>query len=183
MAVVLKELDTLQLDTKVEDVSLTLTRSEDGQDMQRCMRCGSRMIPDTNLHFLSVCEILSTVGTSIVIDMTYNHWTEGYDLIRSQGIAYVRLERILRPFLEMFGDFMRQKRANNVAMVFMNARDAGEATHQMLIGYPFRTLILDASQDDPGQDFLERIRTLRPSPAYVGLFARGGAMNGIFERV
>ncbi|KAH8272725.1 hypothetical protein KR026_006521, partial [Drosophila bipectinata] len=165
MAVVLKELDALQLDTKVEDVSLTLTRSEDGQDMQR------------------FCEILSTVGTSIVIDMTYNHWAEGYDLIRSQGIAYVRLERILRPFLEMFGDFMRQKRANNVAMVFMNARDAGEATHQMLFGYPFRTLILDASQDDPGQDFVERIRALRPSPAYVGLFARGGAMNAIFEKV
>lgn len=48
MAVVLKELDALQLDTKVEDVSLTLTRSEDGQDMQRCMRRGSLMIPAGN---------------------------------------------------------------------------------------------------------------------------------------
>ncbi|KAH8408870.1 hypothetical protein KR009_002908, partial [Drosophila setifemur] len=165
MAVVLKELDAMHLDVKVADASLALTRSEDGQDMQR------------------FCEILSTVGTSIVIDLTYDHWAEGYDLLQELGIAYVRLERIMRPFLEMFADFMRQKRANNVAMVFMNARDTSEAMQQMLFGYPFRTLILDASQDEPGRDFAERIHSLRPPPAYVALFARGAAMNGLFERV
>ncbi|XP_017114553.1 uncharacterized protein LOC108137406 [Drosophila elegans] len=165
MVVVLKELDALRLDVKVADTSLTLTRSQDGLDMER------------------FCEILSTAGTSAVIDLTYRHWEEGYNLVRSLGIGYVRLERIMRPFLDMFGDFMRQKRANNVAMVFMNARDAGEAMQQMLVGYPFRTLILDASQTDPGQNFLERIRSLRPAPTYVALFARAAAMNGIFEKV
>jgi len=118
-----------------------------------------------------------------VIDLTYRHWEEGYNLVRSLGIGYVRLERIMRPFLDMFSDFMRQKRANNVAMVFMNARDAGEAMQQMLIGYPFRTIILDASQTDPGQNFLDRIRSLRPPPTYVALFARAAAMNGIFDKV
>ncbi|XP_016937160.2 glutamate receptor ionotropic, kainate 3 isoform X1 [Drosophila suzukii] len=165
MLVVLKELDALRLDVKVADTSLTLTRSEDGLDMER------------------FCEILSTVGASAVIDLTYRHWEEGYNLVRSLGIGYVRLERIMRPFLDMFGDFMRQKRANNVAMVFMNARDAGEAMQQMLIGYPFRTIILDASQTDPGQNFLDRIRSLRPPPTYVALFARAAAMNGIFDKV
>ncbi|XP_017063976.1 glutamate receptor ionotropic, kainate 3 [Drosophila eugracilis] len=165
MAVVLKELDALRLDVKIADTSLTLTRSEDGLDMQR------------------FCEILSSTGTSAVIDLTYSHWEEGYSLVRSLGIGYVRLERIMRPFLDMFGDFMRQKRANNVAMVFMNARDASEAMQQMLIGYPFRTLILDASQTDPGQNFLERIRLLRPAPTYLAIFARAAAMNGIFEKV
>ncbi|KAH8274226.1 hypothetical protein KR018_009078, partial [Drosophila ironensis] len=165
LAVVLKELDAMHLDTKVADAFLILSRSDDGQDMER------------------FCEILSTVGTSIVIDMTYNHWNEGYNLIRNQGIGYVRVERIIRPFLDMFSEFMRKKRANNVAMVFMNARDASEAMQQMLTGYAFRTLVLDASQTDPGQDFVERIRALRPTPTYVALFARGAAMNGLFERV
>lgn len=123
------------------------------------------------------------MGTNVVIDLTYKHWAEGYDLISSLGIPYVRLERILRPFLDMFGDFMREKRANNVAMVFMNARDMSEAMQQMLIGYPFRTIIMDASASDPGQNFVERIHALRPTPTYVALFARGSAMNGIFEKV
>ncbi|KAH8235493.1 hypothetical protein KR032_001672, partial [Drosophila birchii] len=165
MAVVLKELGSMPLDLKVDDVSMALTRSEDGQDMHR------------------FCEILSTAGTNVVIDLTYKHWSEGYDLVRSLGIPYVRLERILRPFLDMFGDFMSQKRANNVVMVFMNARDMSEAMQQMLIGYPFRTIILDASAPDPGQNFVQRIHALRPSPTYIALFARGAAMNGIFEKV
>ncbi|XP_002133910.2 uncharacterized protein Ir8a [Drosophila pseudoobscura] len=165
MVVVLKELDGMRLDIKVSDVSMPLTRSEDGKDMQR------------------FCEILASEGTSIVIDLTYSHWPEGYNLLRAQGIAYVRMERMLRPFLEMLGAFMRQKRANNVAMVFQNSRDAEEAMQQMIIGYPFRTLILDASaSDNPRGDFVQRIRDLRPTPNYVAMFARGAAMNGLFDK-
>ncbi|XP_034670345.1 uncharacterized protein LOC117902874 [Drosophila subobscura] len=165
MVVVLKELEGLRLDIKVSDVSMALTRSEDGKDMQR------------------FCEILGSEGSTIVIDLTYSHWPEGYKLLRAQGIAYVRLERMLRPFLEMFGAFMRQKRANNVAMVFQNARDAEEAMQQMIIGYPFRTLILDASaSDNPRGDFVQRIKALRPTPNYVAMFARGAAMNSLFDK-
>ncbi|XP_022208624.2 uncharacterized protein LOC111065005 [Drosophila obscura] len=165
MVVVLKELEGMRLDIKVSDVSMPLTRSKDGSDMQR------------------FCEILASEGASIVIDLTYSHWPEGYSLVRARGIGYVRLERMLRPFLEMLGAFMRQKRANNVAMVFQNARDAEEAMQQMIIGYPFRTLILDASSsDNPRGDFVQRIRGLRPTPNYVALFARGAAMNALFDR-
>ncbi|XP_033150369.1 LOW QUALITY PROTEIN: ionotropic receptor 25a [Drosophila busckii] len=81
----------------------------------------------------------------------------------------------------MFGVFMRQKRANNVAMIFQNPRDLREAVHHLLQGYVFRTLLLDASSKEV--DFVERLAALRPSPTYYAIFARGSAMNNIFERV
>lgn len=122
------------------------------------------------------------MGSSVIVDLSYSSWSEGYELARMHGIAYVRLERVMRPFLDMFGDFMRQKRANNVAMIFQNARDTMEAMKQLMAGYPFRTLILDAS-DTQSEDFVTRITSLRPPPTYYAMFARGSAMNGLFERV
>jgi len=49
MLVVLKELDALRLDVKVADTSLTLTRSEDGLDMERCKLYGR----DNNVYLYS----------------------------------------------------------------------------------------------------------------------------------
>ncbi|XP_064555995.1 uncharacterized protein Ir8a [Drosophila montana] len=164
IAIVLKELDALQLDVTVTDSVVQLTRTDEQQDMD------------------SFCEILSSVGSSVIVDLSYSRWSEGYELARLNGIAYVRLERVMRPFLDMFGDFMRQKHANNVAMIFQSARDSMEAMKQLMAGYPFRTLILDAS-DTQSEDFVTRIHSLRPPPTYYAMFARGAAMNGLFERV
>lgn len=129
-----------------------------------------------------VCEILSSVGTTVIVDLSYSPWPEAYQLARTHGIAYVRLERMLRPFLEMFADYMQQKRANNVAMIFYNARDTMEAVQHLLAGYPFRTMLLDASNTQP-ENFVERLHRLRPMPTYYAMFARGSAMNELFESV
>lgn len=132
--------------------------------------------------FHIVCEILSSVGTTVIVDLSYSPWPEAYQLARTHGIAYVRLERMLRPFLEMFADYMQQKRANNVAMIFYNARDTMEAVQHLLAGYPFRTMLLDASNTQP-ENFVERLHRLRPMPTYYAMFARGSAMNELFESV
>ncbi|XP_060664083.1 ionotropic receptor 25a [Drosophila nasuta] len=163
IAVVLKELETLQVGTGIVDAIMQLTHTDDGQDME------------------NFCDILNSVGSTVIVDLSYSRWTEGEQLARTHGIGYVRVGRIMRPFLEMFGDFMRQKRANNVAMIFQNARDTSEAMQQLLDGYPFRTLILDASSSS--EDFVRRLSLLRPPPTYYAMFARGSSMNGIFERV
>ncbi|TDG38680.1 hypothetical protein AWZ03_014898, partial [Drosophila navojoa] len=163
IAAVLKELETLQLDTRISDAVVQLSRTDDQQDMD------------------SFCEILGSVGSSVIIDLSYSRWSHGYGLAHTHGVAYVRFDRIMRPFLDMFADFMRQKRANNVVMIFQNARDTMEAMKQLLTGYPFRALILDAS-DMQSEDFVERLVRLRPTPNYYAIFARGAAMNGIFER-
>lgn len=122
------------------------------------------------------------MGSTVIVDLSYSPWPEGYQVARTHGIAYVRLERILRPFLDMFADFMQQKRANNVAMIFHNARDTMEALQQLLTGYPFRVMLLDASSTQP-EHFVQRLRVLRPMPTYYAMFARGSAMNELFESV
>ncbi|KAH8386835.1 hypothetical protein KR093_002841, partial [Drosophila rubida] len=162
IAVVLKELETLQLGASIADATVELTHAKDGEDIE------------------NFCDILSTVGSTVIVDLSYNRWLQGQQLARAQGIGYVRLDTILRPFLDMFGDFMRQKRANNVAMIFQSTRDATEAMQQLLDGYPFRTLILDASGNE---DFVQRLSSLRPPPTYYAMFARGSSMNSIYERV
>lgn len=134
------------------------------------------------VDFQIVCEVLSSVGTTAIVDLSYSPWPEAYQLARTHGIAYVRLERILRPFLDMFADFMQQKRANNVAMIFYNARDTMEAMQHLLAGYSFRTMLLDASNTQP-ESFVQRLQVLRPMPTYYAIFARGSAMNEIFESV
>ncbi|XP_017869287.1 PREDICTED: uncharacterized protein LOC108617928 [Drosophila arizonae] len=164
IAAVLRELKTLQLDTRISDAVVQLSRTDDQQDMD------------------SFCEILGSVGSSVIIDLSYSRWSDGYELAHTYGLAYVRFDRIMRPFLNMFADFMRQKRANNVVMIFQNSRDTMEAMKQLMTGYPFRALILDAS-DKQSEDFVERLVRLRPAPNYYAIFARGAAMNGIFERV
>ncbi|XP_046867079.1 glutamate receptor ionotropic, kainate 2 [Drosophila willistoni] len=184
MLIVQKELNTMNLDVRITDAVIILTRSvNQDADFDSCGykdNCFQLAFYFCLNCSLLVCRILSNVGSSIVIDLTYTLWTDGYRLIQEKGIAYLRLERILRPFLEMFGDFMRQKRANNVAMIFSNQRDMAEAVQQMTEGFPFRTLLMDASQD---KNFAERLQSLRPSPNYVAMFARGSAMNGLFEQV
>lgn len=122
------------------------------------------------------------MGSTVIVDLSYSPWPEGYELARKHGIVYVRLERILRPFLDMFADFMQQKRANNVAMVFHNARDTMEALQHLLAGYPFRVMLLDASNAQP-ESFVQRLHALRPMPTYYAMFARGSAMNELFESV
>ncbi|KAM8720711.1 hypothetical protein ACLKA7_006707 [Drosophila subpalustris] len=163
MAVVLKELEALQMGTTVVDSVVQLTHSHD-VDME------------------NFCEILGSVGSHVIVDLSYSRWSLGLELARAHGIPYVRLDRILRPFLDMFGDFMRLKRANNVAMIFQNPRDTMEAMKHLVGGYPFRTLILDGSKLDT-DDFVQRLAVLRPSPTYFAIFARASPMNGLFERV
>ncbi|EDW00137.1 ionotropic receptor 25a [Drosophila grimshawi] len=163
-AAVLKELDSLKLGVTISDAVLELRRTDDQQDME------------------NFCEILGSVGSTVVVDLSYNFWSEGNELARAHGIAYVRLDRMMRPFLTMFSDFMRLKRANNVAMIFQSDRDTMEAMLQLQDGYPFRTLIINASDAQP-IDFAERLLALRPPPTYYAIFARGAAMNGIFELV
>ncbi|KAH8418908.1 hypothetical protein KR222_003807, partial [Zaprionus bogoriensis] len=161
-AAVLKELDSMQMGLSIIDS--VLERTNDQHDME------------------NLCEILDSVGSTIIVDLSYTHWPQGYQLARAHGIVYIRLERIMRPFLEMFADFMRQKRSNNVAMIFHNERDTMEAIKQLLDGYPFRTILLDASNTQ-SEDFVQRLHVLRPSPTYYALFARGSPMNGLFERI
>ncbi|XP_034483248.1 uncharacterized protein LOC117788566 [Drosophila innubila] len=163
MATVLKELEALQLGTSVMDTVVQLTHSND-VDMD------------------NFCEILGSVGSNVIVDLSYTRWSQGLELARAHGIPYVRLDRILRPFLDMFGDYMRLKRANNVAMIFQNARDTMEAMKHLIGGYPFRTLILDGSKLDT-DDFVQRLTMLRPAPTYFAMFARASPMNGLFERV
>ncbi|KAH8303954.1 hypothetical protein KR044_005605, partial [Drosophila immigrans] len=184
MVAVLKELDTMQLGADIADAVLPLTHAND-MDMENCeyQSINSSALPANFIFILhTVCDILGSVGSSVILDLSYTRWPQGKQLARSLGIGYVRLDRILRPFLDMFGDFMLQKHANNVAMIFQNSRDATEATLQLLDGYPFRTLILDASSDSQ-EDFAKRLSSLLPPPTYYAMFARGSAMNGIFERV
>lgn len=174
----------MQLDTRISDAVVQLSRIDDHQDMDRCeyLCIFYFIITISPIGIAAVCKILGSVGSSVIIDLSYSRWTQGYELAYTHGLAYVRFDRIMRPFLNMFADFMRQKRANNVVMIFQNARDTLEAMKQLMAGYPFRALIMDAS-DKQSEDFVERLIRLRPASNYYAVFARGAAMNGIFERV
>lgn len=86
----------------------------------------------------------------------------------------------MRPFLQIFAEFLKHKDANDVVIILQNERDEMEALLQITEGYPFRTLLLNGGN---GMDFLKRLRDLRPRPSYYGIFAGGTNMNSIFEKV
>uniref|UniRef100_A0A1B0AQH3 Ionotropic glutamate receptor C-terminal domain-containing protein n=1 Tax=Glossina palpalis gambiensis TaxID=67801 RepID=A0A1B0AQH3_9MUSC len=127
-----------------------------------------------------LCEILGSEGASVVIDFSYFAWQPGLDYIRSHHIPYLRVDRLLRPFLQIFAEFLKHKNANDVVIILQNERDEMEALLQITEGYPFRTLLLNGGS---GTDFLKRLRDLRPSPSYYGIFAGGTNMNAIFEKI
>ncbi|XP_037938238.1 ionotropic receptor 25a isoform X2 [Teleopsis dalmanni] len=131
-------------------------------------------------NFNKFCEILSTEGVSVVLDFTYHIWQEGLELLAKQNVPYLRVDRLLSPFLQLFAEFLHQKGGNDVVLIFQNEQDKYEALLHIVDGYRFRTLLLNAGDDN---EFVQRIERLRPSPSYYAIFARGTNMNNIFEKI
>uniref|UniRef100_A0A1A9UEK8 Ionotropic glutamate receptor C-terminal domain-containing protein n=1 Tax=Glossina austeni TaxID=7395 RepID=A0A1A9UEK8_GLOAU len=152
----LKDIEDLHLETEISDSILEI-----GQEDETVSNDG-----DQNMNKL--CEILASEGASVVIDFSYFVWQPGLDYIRFHHIPYLRVDRLLRPFLQIFAEFLKHKNANDVVIILQNERDEMEALLQITEGYPFRTLLLNAGN---GMDFLKRLRDLRPSPSYYGIFA------------
>lgn len=88
---------------------------------------------------------------------------------------------MLKPFLNAFSEFLTQKGGNDVVLILQNEQDRMEALLQVIEGFPFRTLIMNAG--DTEGDFVQRLIGLRPSPSYYAIFAKGSNMNTIYEKV
>nr|QKN21273.1 ionotropic receptor [Bactrocera dorsalis] len=166
VASTLKEIEALQLETKIQYYVVVITNV--GKKKQ-----------EKNMEKL--CEHLATDGVSVVIDFTYHIWREGLDLLRTYQIPFLRVDRMLAPYFKMFSEFVLQKSGHECIMIFQNARDTEEAIIQIVEGYPFRSLIMNAF--DNKQDFIKRLRKIRPMPSCYAIFADGTAMNSIFDRI
>lgn len=125
--------------------------------------------------------MLSTLEVSVILDFTYHQWRQGLDYVQSHNIPYLRVDRMLKPFLQVFGEFLIQKSGNDVVLILQNEQDRIEALLQVVEGFPFRTLLLNAG--DNNVDFVQIIKDLRPSPSYYAIFAKGSNMNTIYEKV
>lgn len=88
---------------------------------------------------------------------------------------------MLKPFLQSFSEFLKQKSGNDVVLLLQNEQDRMEALLQVVEGLPFRTLIINAG--DNNSNFVKRLKDLRPSPSYYAVLAGGSNMNTIYEKV
>ncbi|XP_075156259.1 ionotropic receptor 8a isoform X2 [Haematobia irritans] len=165
----LKEIEAMHIEGKIKDFIVVVDYNDDDDDAnQKVMQ--------------SFCEILSVSGVSIVLDFTYEPWEQGLDYVQAHGIPYMRVDHMLKPFLQMFVAFMKQKDATEVVIVVQNEQDKREVIQQMVQGFPIRTLVLNAG-DSNKTDVVKIIRNLRPSPGYYAIFAKGSNMNTIFEKI
>lgn len=131
--------------------------------------------------FSAVCNILSTEGISIVVDFTYKEWKDGLELIKLNRLPYVRVDLSVNPFLRSLSEFLLHKGATDVVLVFENEQYSQEALHNIVQGFPFRTIIINAN--NKRNDFIKRIQSLRPNPSYLALLASATKMNIIFKKV
>ncbi|XP_019892403.2 glutamate receptor ionotropic, kainate 1 [Musca domestica] len=175
IAATLKEIEGLHLETKIVDTVMVIEPGDDDDDEVDSMETSER-------NMRTFCDILSVSGISIILDFTYLPWHQGLDYVQAHGIPYMKVDRILRPFMQMFSAFLQQKDATEVVMLLQNERDKREAIEEMIRGLPFRTLILNAG-DGNRTDFVTILRDLRPSPGYYGIFAKGSNMNSIFDKI
>lgn len=120
------------------------------------------------------------MGVSIVVDFSLNTWLFGMKFVRSHGIPYIKVERQMKPFLQVFGDYLQEKLANDVVLILQNNYLMAETFYELVEGFPFRVLLLNGKNR---QDTVKRIKNLRPLPSYYGIFANGEQMNYIFEEV
>ncbi|XP_053946392.1 glutamate receptor ionotropic, kainate 2 [Anastrepha ludens] len=164
VASTVNEIQALNLDTQIQ-YSVVVIEEEETNKAQNMDK---------------FCERLAMDGVSVVIDFTYHIWRDGLDLLRTYQIPFLRVERMLTPYLKMFSQFIMQKSGHECIMIFENSRDTEEAIIQIIEGYHFRTLVLNAFDE---RDFVQRVRQLRPTPSCYALFAGGTAMNTIFEKI
>ncbi|XP_073830096.1 ionotropic receptor 8a [Musca autumnalis] len=178
IAATLKEIEGLHLEVKISDSVIVIEGVFDADEDEDGMESNDR-----NMKIL--CDILSATGISVILDFTYEPWQQGLAFVQTHGIPYLRVDRILRPFLQMFTAFLQQKDATEVVMLVQNEQDKREAIQEMIHGFPFRTLILNAGggSDANKTDFVKILRDLRPSPGYYGIFAKGSNMNTIFDKI
>ncbi|XP_061390133.1 uncharacterized protein LOC133325374 [Musca vetustissima] len=175
IAATLKEIEGLHLETKIIDSVIVIENGYVGNDDVDEMQTNER-------NMKTLCEVLSVSGISVILDFTYTPWQQGLEYVQSHGIPYMKVERILRPFLQMFSAFLREKDATEVVMLLQNEQDRREAMEEIIRGLPFRTLILNAG-DGNKTDFVNVLRNLRPSPGYYAIFAKGSNMNSIFDKI
>ncbi|KAM7348105.1 ionotropic receptor 8a [Cochliomyia hominivorax] len=165
----LKEVDNLHLEAEINDAVMVVESKSDEEDE-----------PDTR-NMKTFCDILSSVEVSVILDFTYHPWRTGLDYVQSYNIPYLRVDRMLKPFLHVFSEFLTQKGGNDAVLILQNEQDRMEALLQIIEGLPFRALIINAADDSA--DFVQRLNELRPSPSYYAIFAKGSNMNTIYEKL
>ncbi|KNC31398.1 hypothetical protein FF38_07217 [Lucilia cuprina] len=170
IAAALKEIDNLHLESEITD-AVMVVESMDGDDADEV----------NNRNMKTFCDILSTLEVSIILDFTYHPWNQGLEYVQARNIPYLRVDRMLKPFLHVFSEFLQQKGGNDVVLITQNEQDRIEALLQVVEGYPFRTLIMNAA--DSNVDIVQRLKDLRPSPSYYAIFAKGTNMNTIYEKL
>lgn len=116
----------------------------------------------------------------MVLDFSLYSWQLGLDIVGQKGIPYIKTAIQMKPFLHVFGEYLKERQGNDVVLVLQNEYDAKETLLQLIEGYPFRVLILNGRNR---AETVKRIRNLRPLPSYYGIFANTDQMNAIFEEV
>ncbi|XP_065363023.1 ionotropic receptor 25a [Calliphora vicina] len=168
----LKEVDNLHLESEITDAVMVVeSPGGDNNDAEEV----------NNRNMKTFCDILSALEVSVILDFTYHPWHQGLDYVQSHNIPYLRVDRMLKPFLHAFSEFLIQKGGNDVVLILQNEQDRMEALLQVVEGYPFRTLIMNAADNDV--DIVQRLKDLRPSPSYYAIFAKGTNMNTIYEKL
>ncbi|XP_055844793.1 glutamate receptor ionotropic, kainate 3 [Episyrphus balteatus] len=131
---------------------------------------------DTKNDIENLCNILSE-NVAFVIDFSYQPWMESSEFMNS--IPYIRVDLIISPFLKIFANFLKEKSANDVALIFENEQDTEEALYRIVQGYPFRVVLVNSAEND----FIKRLENLRPTPSYFAIFSKTANMNLIFENI
>lgn len=120
------------------------------------------------------------MGISLVVDFSLMPWQLGLNYVQKHGITYIKVEKQIKPFLQVFSEYLEEKLANDVVLILQNKYLMTEAFFQLMDGFPFRVLLLNGKNR---VDTVKRLKNLRPLPSYYGIFAVAEQMNYIFEEV
>nr|AOE48114.1 putative ionotropic receptor IR10 [Scaeva pyrastri] len=131
---------------------------------------------NTKSDIENLCSVLSE-HIAFVIDFSYQPWIESTEFYKN--IPYIRVDLIISPILKIFANFLKEKSANDVALIFENEQDTEEALFRVIQGYPFRVVLVNSAEND----FIKRLKNLRPCPSYFAVLSRTENMNTIFENI
>lgn len=133
-------------------------------------------------EIVAVCEILQSEGASIVFDFSYQPWQQGLTYVHKYNIPYIRVDRLLSPFVDMFMKYLLEKNANDAAIIVTNKEDETSLLLDVLDGLPIRVALLNYNNNE-NPKFIQYLGSMRPSPSYYGIIADGINMKTVFEEV
>lgn len=114
----------------------------------------------------------------MILDLSFSQSSDNLEIFQSQGVPTFKLEPFMFPFMNILSLYIHERSGTEVTIIVENEKFTDSGYYRIVQGYDHRALVMNAEQN-----LLNRIRNLRPIPAYFSIIATSKAIEKITDMV